>query len=141
MASSSPGDWRSSFGQGVAPEGDTRTVLGVKSENAYTHLVARSNTPLVPKTARLRFGFSAWNGEEFDPAERASRPAKERFDHRWEMERRTWRPLVTRARRVSYAVSMHSRRCYRVATKHAYLLKKVHGLGSLASLCLLEICK
>ena len=27
MASSSPGDWRSSFGQGVAPEGDTRRAV------------------------------------------------------------------------------------------------------------------
>ena len=31
--------------------------------------------------------------------------------------------------------------CYRVATKHSYLLKKVHAWGRLASLCLLEICK
>ena len=39
MASSSPGDWRSSFGQGVAPEGDTRMVA-VRAGQQSAHSVS-----------------------------------------------------------------------------------------------------
>ena len=54
-------------------------------------LVARSNTPLVPKRRVSQRGT-----EEFDPAGRA-RPRQGKV-RSWEMERRTWR---TRARRVA----------------------------------------